>query len=159
MNVQDVCSFPLYRYRTHSSIRKVNAAVSNIKSWALGKISKRYSAIVAPVAKAPVPEAEESEQDVDPAKLEERVMHHRLRRARLWALQIQAECYLMSSILQVWNCAHRSGNDWNGCKMLYVLHQNLPIGHIVDRQFSFSHLWRGGKGWGSVWGTGVCCLG
>ncbi|MCO5569564.1 hypothetical protein L7F22_023279 [Adiantum nelumboides] len=89
-----------HKFRTHSSIRKVNAAVSNIKSWALGKISKRYSAMVAPAVKAPSIEAVDSDQVVDPARLEEKVLHHRSRRARLWALQIQAECHLMSSILQ-----------------------------------------------------------
>ncbi|MCO5602771.1 hypothetical protein L7F22_056909 [Adiantum nelumboides] len=94
-----------HKFRTHSSIRKVNAAVSNIKSWALGKISKRYSAMVAPAVKAPSIEAVDSDQVVDPAKLEEKVLHHRLRRARLWALQIQAECHLMSSILQIVDAA------------------------------------------------------
>ncbi|KAI5067560.1 hypothetical protein GOP47_0018088 [Adiantum capillus-veneris] len=94
-----------HKFRTHSSIRKVNAAVSNIKSWALGKISKRYSAMVAPAVKYLTPETEDSEQVVDPAKIEEKVLHHRLRRARLWALQIQAECHLMSSILQIVDAA------------------------------------------------------
>lgn len=96
------------KYRTHSNIRKMNTAVSTIKSWAIGKISKKYSTILAP-ARTLTPDTHDSGHDIDNAKLEEKVLHHRFRRARLWALQIQAECYLMSSILQIVG----AGESWS----------------------------------------------
>lgn len=87
------------KYRTHSNIRKMNATVSSIKSWALGKISKKYSPSII-LAKASTLSTEDG-QDNDPITREEKVHNHRCRRARLWALLIQAECYLMVSLLQV----------------------------------------------------------
>ncbi|KAH7435473.1 hypothetical protein KP509_06G066500 [Ceratopteris richardii] len=113
------------KYRTHSSMRKVNAAVSNIKSWALGKISKKYSAMIVPTTKIGTPEVQDTDQVAEQlAKLEEKILHHRLRRARLWALQIQAECNLMSSILQIVD----AGETWSSVvKVGYCLRRTWGV--------------------------------
>ncbi|KAJ7530642.1 hypothetical protein O6H91_14G012200 [Diphasiastrum complanatum] len=97
----------------------MNDAVSSIKTWALGKIA-RQSVINISAAKVAL---EKEEQRAEGTK-DQLVQNHRARRARLWALQIQAECHLMASLLQIIG----AGESWTAM---------VKVGYKLKRAWGF----------------------
>jgi hypothetical protein len=119
----------MYRWRTHSKMKKVaevaeetfEAMTSFIRKSAATALSKegpvgaQASAKLMPVDN---PDIQYDDDDGDAFKQFESgklkrgevIINHRARRMRLWALLIQGECHLMTSLLQVLPCAHSNTN-------------------------------------------------
>ncbi|BBM98777.1 tetratricopeptide repeat protein 39 [Marchantia polymorpha subsp. ruderalis] len=125
------------RWRTHSNLKKVNEAVGAMKTWALtraatalkraGPVGAQASAKLMPVESPSLPADDDDDEGSSskPSNREEATYNHRARRMRLWALLIQGECHLMTSLLQVvaagesWTSMVKVGFNAKRCWSIY----------------------------------------
>ncbi|KAL2652358.1 hypothetical protein R1flu_020486 [Riccia fluitans] len=140
------------RWRTHSNIKKMEEAVENVKNWALnkavsalkivpGQVSAQVSAKLMAAEKTNIP-SDDDEEEAKASNKDDAAYKHRARRLRLWALLIQGECHLMTSLLQVvaagesWTATVKMGYNVKRCWNIY-LHCQKKLAQLQKEWVSF----------------------